>query len=168
SNNAIYTLQWAQSPSGPWSPIYFWTKDHSAAYLALTNETTAWVSTNLWRTARGFYQLVWANAPMPFRYTAYDLEGHTVVTGILSLVFYPNTNTVTGTWMLQRADNGTNYIGPQTGEGPLQGLQYPPILQLWWAPYWGTVQLYGKLEGLYQAGRPVITNYSGTWGVPCE
>ncbi len=166
SSEAIYSLEAAQSPQGPWFPTYFWTRDYSMACLTLTNATTAWVLTNSALRNR-FYQLVWANATNSFRYTGYDLAGNTVVTGSLALVFYPNTNTVSGTWKLQRADNGTNYIGPQIGDGPLWGLRDQNVVQLWW-PYGGTIRLRGNLSGSYAAGRLVYTNYSGTWGVPSE
>ena len=167
STNAIYALDWSRSPTGPWSPTYFFNSNYTEASSVLTNQTAAWVLPT--RGTNGFfYQLRLANATNIFRYRSFDRQGGLIVTGLLSLVFYPNTNRISGTWKLQRVDSGTNFIGLQIGEGPLDGLADSRGMNVWWPPYSGEMHLNGTLLGLYKSGRPVYTNFSGTWGTPSE
>jgi len=108
--------------------------------------------------------LVWANAPKVFRYNGYDDQTNLVVTGLLSVVFYPNTGPVSGFLDFQRADGGTNYIGEQIGQKNCAGFLSQNNLTLSWPSSTAGMALQGKLLGTSKNGRLVYTNFSGTWG----
>jgi len=57
TNNAVYAIEYAPSPTGVWRRTCFsTTNDFSAFSDVLTNRTTAWEDTNWWRIrSNGFF-----------------------------------------------------------------------------------------------------------------
>jgi len=155
SSNATYRVEWASSATGPWNK-----------FDALTNLTLISASSNLVRVkVPMFYRVVWLDAPVAtgtWNYSGYDDLGSQVVTGKLYLS--AQTNTIYGRWDLQQAGDLPGEIGPQVGQGQLEGWLNGTELTLHLNPGWvdNNVHLMGVLAG---------TNYSGRWvfsGFPGE
>jgi hypothetical protein len=87
---ALYEVQRASSPVGPWTRVALVT---NASSFTVTNPSVG----------AAFYQVVWSGgAPLVMDYAFDEGFGFTSVTGRLSLTLYDDAVTGMGTWTFQR------------------------------------------------------------------
>ncbi len=145
-NNATYRVEWASSAEGPWNK-----------FDALTNLTLLSATSNVVTVkVPMFYRVVWLDAAAQggtYNYSGYDAQGSLVVTG--RLVLSAETNPLTGLWDFQRTGTSTNDIGPQIGQGKLEGSVTASQIWINLNPGWAdnNVFLAGNLVGNSVTGR---------------
>ena len=102
-----------------------------------------------------------------YAYRGYDSTGRVVVVGELQLDFDPGR--VTGTWSLAAADTSATVgkIGPQIGQGSLEGTIQGDTLRVDLNPTYrdNNVTVVGAISGIHLTGR---WDWSGIGGIMAQ
>ena len=147
ATNAAYRVEWASSATGPWN-----------RFDALTNLTLLSATNNVVTVkVPMFYRVVWLDAAAQagaYNYSGYDTAGSLVVTG--RLVLSAETNPLAGLWDFQRTGTSTNDIGPQIGNGNLEGSVTGSQIWINLNPGWAD-------NNVFLAGNLVGNSFTGRW-----
>lgn len=161
---AIYEVQSASSPSGPWTGV-----------ALVTNTTSLTVTQSA--VVPAFYQAVWlGGAPLVMNYAFDEGFGFTSVTGRLSLTLYDDATVGMGTWTFERTPLAIGSRHPLgTGTRMLGGYSHGDVgggADGWdvFAGFYlrgndeevGTVVMQGTLYRGEVEGRCVFTRMTGT------
>ena len=120
-SNAVYAVEWASSPTGPWHSF------ETPTNLNFIEATNGRVSASVPVAAQTtFYRVAWTDAPPGvglYEVREYDQDNVLVVTGQLQVASKPGSASFQGTRHLAATDPlaGPWVYGPQIGRGTVRG-----------------------------------------------